>query len=248
MIKLYTKQEITEMLARFMAGESSLQEEEALAQYFRTHEVDDAWREYKEMFALFDEGKVEPLPSPPQRERGLKRSVFPFLWRGIGGGLIAAGIVLMIGFSWLMKEAEPAVQEPVVAQVPAPAPQPEKPAVAEEPQETAEPAKPKKHVSSLSPGRGRLGSLEEPLNVALAPQRGANPHSRRRGGERLERPEGSEDDLVPSIPPEKQALVDIYLAEEALQVAYELQAQQEELRAYAASLTGQELPETVIAF
>ena len=84
--------------------------------------------------------------------------------------------------------------------------------------------------------------------MALAPQRGANPHSRRRGGERPEGSEGSEDDLVPSIPPEKQALVDIYLAEEALQVAYELQAQQEELRAYAASLTGQELPETVIAF
>jgi len=215
MIKLYTKQEITELLARFMAGESSLQEEEALAQYFRTHEVDEAWREYKEMFALFDEGKVEPLPSPPQRERGLKRSVFPFLWRGIGGGLIAACIVLMIGFSWLKKDAESAVEEPVVAQVPAVVQEPEKePAVAEEPQETAEPAKPKKHVSSLSPGRGR--------------------------GERL-------DDL-PSIPPEKQALVDIYLAEEALQVAYELQAQQEELRAYAASLTGQELPETVIAF
>ena len=27
------------------------------------------------------------------------------------------------------------------------------------------------------PQRGRLGSLEEPLNVAPAPQRGANPHS-----------------------------------------------------------------------
>lgn len=240
MIKLYTKQEITELLARFMAGESSLQEEEALAQYFRTHEVDEAWREYKEMFALFDEGKVEPLPSPPQREGGPRRSVFPFLWRGIGGGLIAACIVLMIGFSWLKKDAEPSVQEPVVAQVPAVVQEPEKePAVAEEPQQSAEPAKPKKHVSSLSPGRGRGERPEENLG-SLSPRRGR--------GERLERPEGSEDDLVPSIPPEKQALVDIYLAEEALQVAYELQAQQEELRAYAASLTGQELPETVIAF
>jgi hypothetical protein len=240
MIKLYTKQEITEMLARFMAGESSLQEEEALAQYFRTHEVDDAWREYKEMFALFDEGKVEPLPSPPQREGGPRRR-----W-GLWGGLVAASVLLLLFFRFNQKSEK---EEPVVAQVPAVVQEPEKEsAVAEEPQETAEPAKPKKHVSSLSPGRGRLGSLEEPLNVALAPQRGANPHSRRRGGERLERPEGSEDDLVPSIPPEKQALVDIYLAEEALQVAYELQAQQEELRAYVASLTGQELPETVIAF
>lgn len=214
MIKLYTKQEITEMLARFMAGESSLQEEEALAQYFRTHEVDEAWREYKEMFALFDEGKVEPLPSPPQREGGPRRR-----W-GLWGGLVAASVLLLLFFRFNQKSEK---EEPMVAQVPAVVQEPEKePAVAEEPQETAEPAKPKKHVSSLSPRRGR--------------------------GERLERPEGSEDDLVPSIPPEKQALVDIYLAEEALQVAYELQAQQEELRAYAASLTGQELPETVIAF
>ena len=31
-----------------------------------------------------------------------------------------------------------------------------------------------------TPLKGRLGSLELPLNVATAPQRGANPHSRRR--------------------------------------------------------------------
>ena len=31
-----------------------------------------------------------------------------------------------------------------------------------------------------TPPKGRLGSLELPLNVATAPQRGANPHSRRR--------------------------------------------------------------------
>lgn len=50
------------------------------------------------------------------------------------------------------------------------------------------------------------------------------------------------------IPPDKQALANIYLAEEALQVAYELRAQQEAIRAYAASLTGEELPDPVIAF
>ena len=173
--------------------------------------------------------------------------------------------------------------------------------------------------SSLSLWIGRLGSLEEPLNVALAPQRGANPHSRRRSGVRLvgaiaatvllllafhftqkpveeqplvaqvpvaapqpekpvvtenviepqqstkaEKPKKSlgslsprrgrgvrlEEDLSLVIPADKQALVDIYLAEEALQVAYELQAQQEELRAYVASLRGVEEPQVqaIIAF
>ena len=43
------------------------------------------------------------------------------------------------------------------------------------------------------------------------------------------------------IPPDKQALVDIFLAEEVLQVAYELHEQTEPLRAYIATLEGREL-------
>ena len=39
----YTKQEITQLLSKFMVGETSVAEEEVLAQYFRTHEVDDEW-------------------------------------------------------------------------------------------------------------------------------------------------------------------------------------------------------------
>ena len=40
----------------------------------------------------------------------------------------------------------------------------------------------KRHRASTPLHYGRLGSLEQPLNVAAAPQRGANPHSRRRAG------------------------------------------------------------------
>lgn len=53
---------------------------------------------------------------------------------------------------------------------------------------------------------------------------------------------------VSPIPADKQALADMFLAEEALQVAYELQAQQEAIRAYAASFIGVELPKQIIAF
>ncbi|MBP5770226.1 MAG: hypothetical protein J6W75_02555 [Bacteroidaceae bacterium] len=52
----------------------------------------------------------------------------------------------------------------------------------------------------------------------------------------------------PFISADKQALVDLYLAEEILQVAYELQAQREAIRAYATSLTGEEMPKQLIAF
>ena len=59
MNRQYDKQEITQLLSKFMAGETSLAEEQELAQYFRTHEVDEEWTEYKEMFALFDNGEVD---------------------------------------------------------------------------------------------------------------------------------------------------------------------------------------------
>jgi len=65
----YDKQEIAQLLRKFMAGETSVAEEEMLAQYFRTHEVDDEWVEYKEMFALFDNGKVDIEPETKTSDR-----------------------------------------------------------------------------------------------------------------------------------------------------------------------------------
>lgn len=62
MTQQYDKQEIAQLLSKFMAGETSIAEEEVLAQYFRTHEVDDEWAEYQEMFALFDNGEVDIEP------------------------------------------------------------------------------------------------------------------------------------------------------------------------------------------
>ena len=56
------KQEIDQLLSKFMAGETSVAEEGMLAQYFRTHEVGEEWAEYKEMFALFDNGQVDIEP------------------------------------------------------------------------------------------------------------------------------------------------------------------------------------------
>ena len=59
MNRQYDKQEIAQLLSKFMAGETSIAEEQVLAQYFRTHEVDEEWTEYKEMFTLFDNGEVD---------------------------------------------------------------------------------------------------------------------------------------------------------------------------------------------
>ena len=121
------KQEIADLLNKFMAGETSLDEENILAQYFRTHEVSDEWKEYKEMFALFDGGTVDvSLPLSPSKGRGTQSRFSSLsLWRGRGVrrvGAIAASIVI----AFILWPNSPAVveQQPIVAEaVEQPAPE-----------------------------------------------------------------------------------------------------------------------------
>ena len=71
----YDIQQIAQLIEKFMAGTTSIAEEDVLAQYFRTHEVNEEWTVYKEMFALFDAGEVDidveaetaEQPAAPQR-------------------------------------------------------------------------------------------------------------------------------------------------------------------------------------
>lgn len=107
----YEKQEIAQLLSKFMAGETSVAEEEVLAQYFRTHEVDEEWAEYKEMFTLFDNGEVdieledetsaplinddsEKIKMLPKAVRE-KPKIVALRWLMAG---IAASIVLLVAF------------------------------------------------------------------------------------------------------------------------------------------------------
>ncbi len=64
----YDKQEIAQLIEKFMAGTTSIAEEDVLAQYFRTHEVSEEWAVYKEMFALFDNGEVDIEVEPTKQE------------------------------------------------------------------------------------------------------------------------------------------------------------------------------------
>ena len=218
------KQEIADLLNKFMAGETSLDEENILAQYFRTHEVSDEWKEYKEMFALFDGGTVD---IEQEGKPVAKPKIIPFRWIMTG---IAASVILLIGISLLMKDSEPVKQEPVVAEV------------VEQPRLEA----PKASDYSEDSEYSESSEKSEP-SEPVKPKR---TYKARKVSKAVEEPLLAQTDEEPIIPADKQALVDIYLAEEALQVAYELQAQQEELRAYAASLTGEEepQPQSIIAF
>ena len=64
----YDIQEIAQLIEKFMAGTTSIAEEDVLAQYFRTHEVNEEWAVYKEMFALFDAGEVDIEVKPTKQE------------------------------------------------------------------------------------------------------------------------------------------------------------------------------------
>lgn len=127
MNRIYDKQEIARMLDKFMAGETSLNEEQMLAEYFRTNEVGDEWQEYKEMFALFDSGKVDIEPetevAQPVNISGEKVKTLPkdvntkpkILIRWMMTG-IAASILFIIGFYIFNKDGESETQEVLVAQ------------------------------------------------------------------------------------------------------------------------------------
>ena len=64
----YDIQQIAQLIEKFMAGTTSIAEEDVLAQYFRTHEVSEEWAVYKEMFALFDNGEVDIEVKPTKQE------------------------------------------------------------------------------------------------------------------------------------------------------------------------------------
>ena len=128
MNRIYDKQEIARMLDKFMAGETSLNEEQMLAEYFRTNEVDDEWLEFKEMFALFDSGKVDiepekevaqPVNIDNKKVRTLPKDVntkpkIIIRWMMTG---IAASILFVIGFYIFNKDGESETQDVLVAQV-----------------------------------------------------------------------------------------------------------------------------------
>lgn len=94
----YTIKDIELMLGHFMDGTSSLEEESALAEYFRTHDVGEEWKEYKEMFALFDKGEVECTEKTEQPARHARvYSLSSSRWSRYAS--VAASIVIICTFA-----------------------------------------------------------------------------------------------------------------------------------------------------
>ena len=146
--------------------------------------------------------------------------------------------------------AQPETQQPVVAEVHEPhkSYEPREPCESYEPRESYEsresrpPQQPAAEAQN-TPIATREGQGESPLvgSLPLLAEAQNTPIPEELGESPVE---------LPVLPPDRQALVDMFLAEEALQVAYMQQEQTKELRAFTAGLEGKE-PETshlIIAF
>lgn len=106
------EQDIQRLIERFMAGLTSIEEESRLAEYMRTHEVDEDLLPYKRMFAWFDEGMpVKGQPKGTRRAANLRK-----LYCAI---MAAAALALLLIVAWPGKEPRqvansvPAAQQPV---------------------------------------------------------------------------------------------------------------------------------------
>lgn len=62
---------IEQLIKRFMDGQTTVEEESRIAEYFRTHDVEDEWKAYKDMFAWFDNG----MPIQQEAEKHKTRNI-----------------------------------------------------------------------------------------------------------------------------------------------------------------------------
>ena len=95
-----TKNNIEEYIHRFMEGETTNAEEQAIYRFFRTEEVPEHLKSYTEMFAWYEDGMPQKVSSQPASKPLWKRLPLEIWSMGIAAMLvigIGLGIVLSFG-------------------------------------------------------------------------------------------------------------------------------------------------------
>ncbi len=95
-MKRYSQQQISDLLDKFMDGLTTLEEEAALGDYFRTHEVPREWEDYRLMFGYFDRGMEGDLVPVEQPSQSLTRLVGHRWWGIAAAACITAAIVATV--------------------------------------------------------------------------------------------------------------------------------------------------------
>ena len=110
-MKRYTQQHIQDLLDKFMNGLTTLEEEAALGDYFRTHEVPEEWEDYRQMFGYFDRGMEGELITPQAQEQPFMRLMGRRWWGIAAAAAIAALIVGATVFYHPTSTTQPVVAE-----------------------------------------------------------------------------------------------------------------------------------------
>ena len=92
-MKRYSHQQIEALLDKFMNGQTTVEEEALLADYFRNADVPAEWEDYRTMFDYFDHGMEEYLVTTEQSRPSLTRIMGRRWWGIAAAACITAAIV-----------------------------------------------------------------------------------------------------------------------------------------------------------
>ena len=92
-MKRYSQHQIKALLDKFMDGQTTVEEEALLAEYFRSSDVPAEWEDYRLMFSYFDHGMEGDLVPVEQQRPTLTRIIGRRWWGIAAAACITAAIV-----------------------------------------------------------------------------------------------------------------------------------------------------------
>ena len=92
-MKRYSQHQIKALLDKFMDGQTTVEEEALLAEYFRSSDVPAEWEDYRLMFDYFDRGMEGDLVPVEQQRPKLIRLIGRRWWGIAAAACITAAIV-----------------------------------------------------------------------------------------------------------------------------------------------------------
>ena len=92
-MKRYSQHQIKALLDKFMGGQTTVEEEALLADYFRSNDVPAEWEDYRLMFSYFDRGMEGDLVPVEQPRPTLTRLMGRRWWGIAAAACITAAIV-----------------------------------------------------------------------------------------------------------------------------------------------------------
>jgi hypothetical protein len=92
-MKRYSQHQIKALLDKFMDGQTTVEEEALLAEYFRSSDVPAEWEDYRLMFSYFDHGMEGDLV-PVEQQRPTLTRLMGRRWWGIAAAACITAVIV----------------------------------------------------------------------------------------------------------------------------------------------------------